>query len=243
MTASRDPDRLIRAFLDEGEVQLHDQVYDAVRAEIETKRQRAFIGPWSTYTMNKIVTVGLGAAAVVVIGLLLGAQLLGDPSNVGGPGNPTPTPQASATSESTPVASAPPGGSVQYQSDGRLTTTQVDLDADGAGLSGTAVTTSSRGTHTVRLECFARDVDTWALGGTSEETTIPGERAGDWSAVIVREGVPQRIAIWLSEEKVDGSDCDGFLALMDLADIDPDDQEIFLPVESGTLVPPPDPAS
>ena len=41
MTASRDPDRLIHDFLFEGEEQLQDQVYDAVRAEIEQKRQRA----------------------------------------------------------------------------------------------------------------------------------------------------------------------------------------------------------
>jgi len=242
MTASQDPDRMIHAFLDEGEEYLQDQVYDEVRAAIEHRRQRVYLGPWRTPIMNRIVTFGLGAAAVVVIGLLLGAQLLGEPTNLAGPGNPTPTPQASATSESTPAPSAPPGGSVEYQSDGRPTTTQVDLDADGAGLSGTAVTTSSRGTHTVRLECFARDGDTWALGGTSEQTTIPGERVGDWSAVIVREGQPQRIAIWLSEEKLDGSDCDGFLALIDLADIDPENEDIFLPVESGTLVPPPDPA-
>ena len=60
MTASRDPDRLIGAFLNEGEDQLHDQVYDAVRADIEQKRQRAVIGPWRMPTMNKFVTIGLG---------------------------------------------------------------------------------------------------------------------------------------------------------------------------------------
>lgn len=41
MTASRDPDRMIHAFLREGEEELQDQVYDAVRAEIERKPQRA----------------------------------------------------------------------------------------------------------------------------------------------------------------------------------------------------------
>ena len=97
MTASRDPDRLIHGFLLEGEEQLQDQVYDAVRAEIEDKRQRATSGLWRTPTMNKFVTIGLGAAAVVVL-VLVGVQLLGSPSgNVGGPGatatpEPTPTP-------------------------------------------------------------------------------------------------------------------------------------------------------
>ncbi len=76
MTASRDPDRLIHAFLLEGEEQLQDQVYDAVRAEIEQKRQRVVIGPWRMPTMNKFVTIGLGAAAVVAV-LFVGIQLLG----------------------------------------------------------------------------------------------------------------------------------------------------------------------
>ena len=67
MTASRDPDRLIHEFLLEGEEQLQDQVYDAVRAEIEQKRQRAVFGPWRTPTMNKFVTIGLAAAVAVVV--------------------------------------------------------------------------------------------------------------------------------------------------------------------------------
>jgi len=96
MTTSRDPDRLIRAFLDEGEEQLQDQIYDEVRAAIEQRRQRTFIGPWRTPLMNRFVTFGLAAAAVVVIGLFLGYQLLG-PTNLGGPGAPTATPEPTAT--------------------------------------------------------------------------------------------------------------------------------------------------
>ena len=88
MTASRDPDRLIQAFLDEGEEQLDDRIYDTVRASIEQQRQRVVLGPWSTPTMNKFVTFGLAAAAVVVA-VLIGAQLLGSPD--GGVGN-TPPP-------------------------------------------------------------------------------------------------------------------------------------------------------
>lgn len=99
MTASRDPDRLIRAFLREGEEELADQVYDAVRASIEHKRQRAVIGPWRTPDMNKLV-FGLAAAAVVVIGLFLGNQLLVEPTNVGGPSEPTATPQPTLASGS-----------------------------------------------------------------------------------------------------------------------------------------------
>ena len=96
MTASRDPDRLIHEFLFEGEEQLQDQVYDAVRAEIEQKRQRAGFGLWRTPTMNKFLAIGLGAAAVVVA-LFVGYQLFGSPH--GGLGA---DPSATATSEPTP---------------------------------------------------------------------------------------------------------------------------------------------
>lgn len=63
--------------------------------------------------MNRFMTFGLGAAAVVVIGLFLGYQLLGDPTNTGGSREATPTqeptPTATATREPTPSpAAAPP---------------------------------------------------------------------------------------------------------------------------------------
>ena len=112
MTAFRDPDRLIKAFLLEGEEQLQDQVYDGVRAAIEQKRQRAIFGPWRTPIMNRSVIIGLGAAAVVVVALLVGSRVFGSPaSNVGGPGvEPTPTPQRSATPSRTPADGSLPVG-------------------------------------------------------------------------------------------------------------------------------------
>jgi hypothetical protein len=127
---------------------------------------------------------------------------------------------------------------VNYQSDGATATTDVDAVADGASVSGTAVSKLGSGTHTVRLECAARDGDTWALGGTTEQTTVPGEKAGVWSAVIVKDGSPQQIGIWLSDDKSEGMDCDGWLGAIAFSTID---LENFIPVESGELVPPPAP--
>ena len=130
------------------------------------------------------------------------------------------------------------GGSVDYQSDGAPATTEVDAVADGASVSGTAVTTFGAGTHTVQLECAARDGDTWALGGTTEQTTVPGEKAGDWSAVIVKDGSPQQIWIWVSDDQDGGyrlrwlARSDRFLTL---------EPGALVPVESGALVPPPAP--
>ena len=112
MTASRDPDRLIHQFLLEGEELLADQVYDTVRAEIDRKRQRVVIGPWRTPTMNRIVGFGLAAAAVVVA-ILIGAQFLASPANVGGPGlggsSPTPQPTAEPTPSPTAESGLPQG--------------------------------------------------------------------------------------------------------------------------------------
>ena len=113
MTASRDPDRLIHHFLLEGEEQLRDQVYDAVRAAIERKRQRVIFGPWRTPVMYKIVGFGLAAAAVVVA-LVVGTQLLGSPTtNVGGPDvEASPTPEASVAEPSATASPAPADGSL-----------------------------------------------------------------------------------------------------------------------------------
>jgi hypothetical protein len=124
---------------------------------------------------------------------------------------------------------------VQYRHDGAPAKTEVNIVADGVTVSGTAVTTLGRATHTVRLECAAKSGDTWALGGKTEQTTVPGERAGDWSAVIVREGSPQLIGIWLSDDPSTAGDCEAWLALTDFATIG---AENLNPVESGALVPP-----
>ncbi len=112
MTTPRDPDRLIREFLLEGEEQLQDQVYDVVRAEIEHKRQRVVIGPWRLPTMNKFVTYGLAAAAVVAV-LFVGSQVFGSPTGGGLGTQPTPTatPEPTATAEPSPsVAGGLPEG-------------------------------------------------------------------------------------------------------------------------------------
>ena len=109
MTASRDPDRLIHAFLREGLDELPDPVYDAVRDRIEQTRQRTFIGPWRTSDMNRYLKVGLVAAAVVLIAVV-GYQFLGK-SNIGGP-SATESPQQTATPAASAEPSAPADGSL-----------------------------------------------------------------------------------------------------------------------------------
>jgi hypothetical protein len=229
MSAQHDLDRQLNAFLVDGPTSLPDASFDAVRDRTEQTRQRVVLGPWRVPTVSKLVPIGLGAAAVIAV-LFLGSQFIGSPSSsVGGPAS---QPTASATPSTTPI-----GGKVEYRSDGNPATTEVEAVADGSSVSGTAVSTSPSGTHTVQLECAVRDGDTWAFGGTVEQTTVPGERAGYWSAVMVRDGSRQHVAIWLSDDKVEGIDCAGWLGAVDMADVG---LENFVAVDSGALVPPPD---
>lgn len=95
MTARRDPDQLIHQFLLEGSERLDDQIYDAVRAAVDRKPQRVVIGPWRTPFMSKFLTLGLGAAAVV-IALVVGPGLIGSSAPPGPGGNPSSEPSASA---------------------------------------------------------------------------------------------------------------------------------------------------
>jgi hypothetical protein len=94
MTARRNPDELIRAFLDEGQTDLPDRVFDVVRHDIQRTRQRVVIGPWRQPKMNMFARVAIAAAAVVAVGF---AWVNFGPSQVR-PGvgtQPTPTPTSS----------------------------------------------------------------------------------------------------------------------------------------------------
>ena len=136
MTASRDPDRLIRTFLFEGGEQLPDQVYDAVRAQIETRPQRVFIGPWRMPAMNKFVPIGLGAAAVVVA-MVIGTQFLGPaaPGGTGGAPSSAPSSTAAPSVTATPSAAGPtstpaaglPEGPFSFEPDGSFSPTESGL--------------------------------------------------------------------------------------------------------------------
>jgi hypothetical protein len=113
MTAPHDLDRQLSAYLMDGPTELPDPSFDAVRDNIETMRQRVFIGPWRFPDMNKFVAIGLSAAAVVVA-LVVGMQFL--PTAPGGVGaapsaspspTPAPTPQATAAAPSASAATGP----------------------------------------------------------------------------------------------------------------------------------------
>jgi hypothetical protein len=108
MTKSRDPDRLIRAFLAEGQTDLPDQIYDAVRDQIEHTHQRVVMGPWRFAEMNNYAKLAIAAAVVVVVAIV-GINLLPRGGGVGGDASPSPSPTQQPTPSPSPVA-FPPGG-------------------------------------------------------------------------------------------------------------------------------------
>jgi hypothetical protein len=97
MTAPRDADHLIRAYLDEGMTQLPDRSYDSVRAHIDRTHQRVVIGPWRMPQMSSIARIALGAAAVAIAAVAVAVSLPNNTSQVGPPiespiMSPTPSP-------------------------------------------------------------------------------------------------------------------------------------------------------
>ena len=106
MTASRDPDGLIRAFLDEGPTDLADRSYDAVRSRIDRTRQRVVIGPWREPRMSNIARFAIAAAAVLVVAVVGYNFLPGG----NGPGATGPSPSPSPTATPTPTPTAAPTG-------------------------------------------------------------------------------------------------------------------------------------
>jgi len=111
MTAPRDPDRLIGAFLEDGTDVLPDWAYDEVRHDIHRTRQRVVLGPWREPRMSNLARYGVIAAAIV---LLVGAGVVllrPAPSGVAAPTateRPSPTQTAAASPTLVPGA-LPPG--------------------------------------------------------------------------------------------------------------------------------------
>jgi transglutaminase-like putative cysteine protease len=68
MSQTRDPDRLIRAYLDEGRTELSDRTYDAVRAGIDRTRQRRVLGRWNERRVPSVARFGIAAVAVLMAG-------------------------------------------------------------------------------------------------------------------------------------------------------------------------------
>jgi hypothetical protein len=93
MTARRTPDDLINAFLAEGETDLPDRAFDAVRRDIHQTRQRVVIGPWREPDMSNLARVAIAVAAVVAMGVA-GLNIGLFQGGIGADPTPSPTPRS-----------------------------------------------------------------------------------------------------------------------------------------------------
>lgn len=103
MRSTRDPDLLIKAFLDEGIDELPDRSFDAVRTAIDQKRQWAVFGPWKESQIMNATRIAVAAVAVVVVAVLAIKFL--PTTNIGSAPTPTPTVAPTPSPSPTPVPS------------------------------------------------------------------------------------------------------------------------------------------
>src|SRR5262245_13569673 len=106
MTATRDPNRLIRAFLDEGPIDLPDRAYDEVHLQIGHSRQRVVIGPWREPRMSPILRFAIAAAAVIAA-IAIGINLVPRQSAVGPATTTLPSPAPTPSPTASPAYSWP----------------------------------------------------------------------------------------------------------------------------------------
>ncbi len=118
MTAHHDLDRHLNDFLRDGPDELPYESFDAVRDRTESTRQRVVLGPWRFPEMNKLLAIGLGAAAVIAV-LLVGPNLLPSSSSGTG-GQPTAAVEPSEVPASVEPSEAPPSVEPTGPADGSL---------------------------------------------------------------------------------------------------------------------------
>lgn len=128
MTAPREPDRLIRAALEDGPTVLPDRVLDSVLGEVHRTRQRAALGPWRIQPMSR---TALAAAAVIAVVLVGGLVLVGrgqsaptvgtlataSPAPSPAPSN-SPSPAPSVAASQVPAAVGPLAAGTTYRASG-----------------------------------------------------------------------------------------------------------------------------
>jgi hypothetical protein len=126
-TSDQDVSRVIRSWLHEDRHEDVSRVAGAVLDRVEATPQRR--STWwparRTPVMNKIVTIGLGAAAVIVA-LFVGAQLFGASGGFGAGATPTPEPTATpepSVAESSPSIQADLEGPFVLSSEPAITVT------------------------------------------------------------------------------------------------------------------------
>ena len=195
-TSDRDVNRAIRSWLHEDRHEDVSRVAGAVLDQVETipQRRATWWPAWRTPIMNKIVAIGLGAAAVVVIGTLLGAQLLGTPTNLGGPGaEPSATVEASETAEPT------------VSEEARTLTFDIEPMAAGGEARGTVVVDIAGGGYTMTITVENLEPNGQypinLFAGQCPNPKVPSSANPDGYAVLIVQQTPADDSGTLTYEK------------------------------------------
>jgi len=222
MTEPRDSTRIVRSWLESGSTAIPDHVLDAALSEVHSTPQRRPWSPWRSPRMQPFLRFG-AVAAVLVLAVILGRQLLPSFSGIGGP---SPTPFGAF------------GGTVTFLMDGTPSSLDIDARADGLSLSGTAVIEGAQGTATLNLECARHEGNTWMFAGRYDAAT-PVAQAGENGAVLVVDGQPQQVGRLDNSEIDPLGPCEQFvMELQSIADLP---AEVVVPVDSGRIALPPAP--
>ena len=220
--SDRDVNRVIRSWLHEDRHEDVSRVAGAVLDQVEaTPQRRATWWPARrTPNMNKFVPSA-------------SARLPWSWPSSSGPSSSAPASDGVGGAPSTTPSPSPIGGKVEYQIDGAAATTEVTAVADGASVSGTAVTKFGGGTHTVRLACAAG-------------TAIPGPSPARPSRPRSQASVPatgRRSSSRTARPSTSGSGSPTtsrrVATVTTCWKLPLPDPSAFSPVESGALVPPP----
>lgn len=178
--------------------------------------------------MKFVLPLAVGAAAVAVLAVVLSGQFLSNDSSVGGPtSSPVPSPTPISIGGEFTVA-----GDLVVAIEGRI---------DGMSLSGTVNGSYAGDAFTIDLKCLRQyDDQTWMLAGVLTTSADPNVPDGSWAAVIVRDGSPQKAAIY-PQPRSTATVCEMFVNR--IPDSAVEGPEMIGPMDEGSVTLPPAPAT
>jgi hypothetical protein len=189
MTATRDPDRLIGAFLEQGPAVMTDRVLEAIRDDVDASEQRAGFGPWRNLTMIRRILVTAAVVAAIAAGLAVYSAVS---PNIGI--DPPPEATLEATPQATPVPEDFPrdgtlevGASYVVPTFGEPVTFTIPESLTETEVLGD--TTDARGFR----------VDAWEYGiATFHDDVMVPDDLCEPTSVISLPTTPEAVAAWLT---------------------------------------------
>jgi hypothetical protein len=228
MSSRRDPDQLIKAFLDEGMNELPDRSFDAVRTAIDQTRQWAVVGPWKepqimTATRFALIAAAIAVMAVVAIRFLPSTNVgLAPPPTPTVAPTPSPSPTLAPSPMPLPTSGAVPAGSY-YIGNPLLTNvkrltfsvpsgwTVADLIAKNAGTQSEVMFTDWEVSHIFQDACKWDQTKIVDVGTTPEQlvTALAAQKSRTASSATstVIDGFPAQQITLTVAPSLDTSTC------------------------------------